>query len=305
MFAKIWHSFQLKPKWWLFLILFVVQFLYIISMSAVSVVYYARIGENMQNIITPLQDANYDEAAIKAGASLVQDPAVIYSSYQDLVHNIRYLVGFQLLIFLVLGTLLWAVTHLFWEKKFFKVWGELIIRALVFLVPIGLIVYLLFKNILAISFVSVYATLAIVFASLYFMGIALSIPLHSLKNSLTCAFALGSKEIPYALGVLVPLGLIYWILLAGSWSAWTMIFAITLLVLAALGCLVFFIRRIPIIATVLGGLSALAGMSYIVSLSIEWPVLLMVLLVLVLIGLLTLVRVFFVAIVRELDIERG
>ncbi len=236
----------------LFLLLFAVQIIFIISMAVANVKYQAAIAENIQNIIQPLETANYDENAIKAGMPFLEDVAQLATNYTEMLKNLQKLVFAQLLVFFTVGLLAWALTHLMFKKEnVLKLWVHLVLRAAVFIVPVLLVDYLIIRTALRQAasggtYTSLYVAVGITAVAWYFMVICLALPLAPLKESLVHAFSLGVKKIHYTLGSLIVIAavigvMVYLVALSVTWAFWLMMLLSVVLVLLFVFARVFFV----------------------------------------------------------------
>ncbi len=240
----------------LFLILFLFQLAFFVLIGAVNVKYQLQIGENLQSLILPLQDANYDEQAISSGVPFLEDTAKIFENYRLLLQNLQKLALFTLLIYLFLHMWNWTLTHHMFEKQKIVVkFSTLVLRSLVFIIPIALIVYLILRN--AFSQVladetfsptaSVYFVWGITIVGYYFMVISLGMPWSNLKDNLRKTFKLGVTKGHWILLALfievVAYGLAIAVLgeAAQNWPFFLMVLFVIVLVLVAVATRIFFV----------------------------------------------------------------
>lgn len=221
-------------------------------MVLVNVRYQTALAENIQNIIQPLETANYDENSIKAGMPFLSDVARLAVNYQEMLKNLQKLVFYQLAVFFTLGLLCWLLTHLLFEKKqILKLWPQLILRATIFIVPTLLLDYLIVNIALRQAAVggtysSLYAAVGVSAVAWYFMLVCLALPLLPFKESIVNAFSVGVKKIHYILGALVITMvvisvLVYLVSLSVNWPFWSMMFIAAALVDAFVVARVFFV----------------------------------------------------------------
>ena len=246
-FSKAIHSHQL-----LLLVLFFIQLAFIILMVLVNVKYQTALAENIQNIIQPLETANYDENSIKAGMPFLSDIARLAVNYQEMLKNLQKLVFYQLAVFFTLGLLCWLLTHLlFGKEQVLKLWPQLILRVTVFIVPALLLDYLIVHTALQQAaaggtYTSLYAAVGVSAATWYFMVVCLALPILPLKESIVKAFSVGVAKIHYTLGALLinaaVIGvLVYLVSLSVNWPFWSMVLAAAALVAAFVVARVFFV----------------------------------------------------------------
>ena len=253
-FKKILFNFYsvIRKHNLLLLALFFIQLAFIVLMVLVNVKYQTALAENIQNIIQPLETANYDENSIKVGMPFLSDVARLAVNYQEMLKNLQKLVFYQLAVFFTLGLLCWLFTHLMFGKEpVLKLWPQLILRATVFIVPTLFIDYIIVNKALQQAaaggtYTSLYAALAVTGISWYFMVICLALPLLPFKESIVKAFSVGVTKIHYLLGALVinmiVIGvLVYLVSLSITWPFWSMILIAAALVDAFVVARVFFV----------------------------------------------------------------
>ncbi len=197
---QVLSSIRKRPA--LLIALFVIQLVFLVAIGFINVRYQLAIAENLQNIVTPLQDANYDEQAITSGLPFLKDAAAIFGNYEQLVANLWKLVAFSLLAFLLINLWGWALTHALFEKPHVpKLMLALLVRALAFVIPLLMINYAIITLALRRaaadalpSFGLVYAAGAVTFFGGYFLLVSLALPAAPLGESIKRAFALGFRK---------------------------------------------------------------------------------------------------------------
>lgn len=143
----------------LFLVLIIVQILFIVSLAYIGIDYQVKLYKNVQGIIGPLQSlGDYDVTALNAGNTGIEGPVLeemmgkivsVTQNYQEMIHNILKLSGWLLGLFLVLNGFIWSLVNYMLRKgNLLKYWGKFILVSLVFLVPAGLVSYLVLKNLI-------------------------------------------------------------------------------------------------------------------------------------------------------------
>jgi len=104
----------------LFIILVLLQVLFVVSSLTLGVHYLLKILENVQGIAGPLEEANYDAQKIEQGEAFTPDYAAIYNSYQALLKNAFSFLLWMSAIFLALNGSMWLLSH--WMLQEAKEW---------------------------------------------------------------------------------------------------------------------------------------------------------------------------------------
>lgn len=170
----------------LFLLLFILQLVFIITFALIQFKYQVALAQNFKDILEPVQNANYNTTLIQMGTPFMQDTSQILTSWSELKSNLFYLITFSFLAFISFNGLIWAFTHYLIKKQnILKTWGKFIALASIFYLPYFLILYLIFESpilqinplltsqfIVALAFIFIYfAMISFSFASLKFKQI--------------------------------------------------------------------------------------------------------------------------------------
>lgn len=133
----------------LFIILILLQAGFIAALAYVTITSQVKILNTAQEIILPLQQANYDAESIQQGKEFISQMAGIYQAYQSLIQQIIRLGLWWLGLFLMVDGTLWVVSHQLLEKVSWKSSGKQWIKytaaTLVLLGPFLLVLYLILK----------------------------------------------------------------------------------------------------------------------------------------------------------------
>lgn len=106
----------------LFIFIVLLQIIFVVSSSALGGYYLLRILEDTQGIIRPLENANYDSAKIEQGQPFTPDYLSIYNSYQSMLRNVLYFGICLALLFLILNSSMWLLSHwMLQDKKSWKI----------------------------------------------------------------------------------------------------------------------------------------------------------------------------------------
>ena len=249
----------------LLLTIFLIQIAFLIVISFVNVKYQPAIVQNIQDIIIPLQTANYDDQAIAAGIPFLENVAAIYSSFQQMLENIWKLFLYSLLAFILINGWNWVLTHYMFKSQkskisqtkqnILKLFGNIALSALIFIIPAAIIIYQIITSAFTAEqsnlMTQIYISFAVAAVAAYFMLI--SFARADQKINLKIVFKLGIKKAP-----------------------------IILLTMAI---------NIAIVALTI----------YLTNKALLWPFSAMVFFVLLFIAAIILTRIFFVAVVKELE----
>lgn len=133
----------------LFLLLIILQIAFIAALAYTTITYQVKILKTAQDIIQPLQNANYDAESIQQGQEFLSQIAGIYQAYQSLIQQIVRLALWWLGLFLVVNGALWVVSHQMLEefswKKAGKQWMKYVTAAFILLGPFLLVIYFILK----------------------------------------------------------------------------------------------------------------------------------------------------------------
>lgn len=123
----------IKKNKGLFLIIVLLQIIFVTSLVLVGTNYQGKILENAQKIIEPLQNSNLDAESIKAGNPFTTEIALVYENYNSMMKNITILMGWLLVILGLLNGLIWILSHQLLKKRnlkgHLKIWLKLIISS--------------------------------------------------------------------------------------------------------------------------------------------------------------------------------
>lgn len=147
---KVLHGVREHPS--LFLLLVLLQITFIASVAYITIQYQVQILNTTQDIIVPLQNANYDAQSIEQGQEFMTQVAGIYRSYQSLIHQVVLLALWWLVLFMVLNGGIWVISQailapekITWKKMIVKPWLRYVIATLILLGPFLLILYFILK----------------------------------------------------------------------------------------------------------------------------------------------------------------
>ncbi len=149
------YTFQaIRKNKLIFLLLLALQIITLVSLAFSSVHYQVKIFEDLEKVVGPLEQANYDAESIKAGEPFMENIYEVYMSYKSMTKNIYEFALLLLGIFLILNGASWVLTHQLLKTKLKEIpqqWLKFIISTLALIVPFLIICYLLIKGLTAIG----------------------------------------------------------------------------------------------------------------------------------------------------------
>ncbi len=135
-----------------FLILIMLQIASIAAFAYITIQYQVNILNTVQEIIIPLQKANYDAQSIEQGEEFIAQIAGIYQAYQTLIHQIVLLGLWWLGLFVVLQGSMWTVSQgilasgeMSWKRTIVKPELYYVGATIILLGPFLLIIYIILK----------------------------------------------------------------------------------------------------------------------------------------------------------------
>jgi hypothetical protein len=232
---------SVKGHKWLLVALFVIQLMFILIIAFVNVRYQLAITENIQNIVLPLQQADYEAAS--SGVPLLENALVLYDNYEQLLSNLWKLVGFSVAAFMLINLWSWVFTHrLFRKVGILKLYLMLLLRSFVFFVPLGLINYFILKSAVnqatvggSTALMTVYSAAGVTAVGFYFLLIALALPSGPFLVQLKKIFIIGLKKVHYIVSALLVSALmvavsVYLVALSVNWAFGLMVLFIVFFV---------------------------------------------------------------------------
>ena len=132
---------SIKKHKGLFVLIIILQIIFVASSLALGAQYLLKILENTQGIIGPLENANYDSQKIEQGEAFTPDYASIYNSYQAMLKNVLVFMLCMAALFLLLNGIIWLLSHWIMQEK--KPWKVRIKEALPFLLKAWAAIFIL------------------------------------------------------------------------------------------------------------------------------------------------------------------
>jgi len=134
----------------LFLLLILLQALLLGLFMYITITYQAAIFNTLQEIVQPLQTANYDAQSIQQGEEFISQFAGIYLAYRSLIRQIVLLAAWWLGLFLIVNGALWVLSHQLLEKSSWKSrgrqWIKYVAATILLLGPFLLAAYFILKT---------------------------------------------------------------------------------------------------------------------------------------------------------------
>lgn len=95
----------------LFLSLLILQLFFLLSLGSLAYIYQVKIIENVQKIIEPLENAEFDAENLEAGQVFGPEILQVYQSYQALVRDIINFLLWLAGLFLIVNGAVWLLSH--------------------------------------------------------------------------------------------------------------------------------------------------------------------------------------------------
>jgi len=108
---------SIKKNKLLFLAIFLLQIIFVVSSLWLGSQYLIKILEDTQGIIGPLENANYDSQQIEKGEAFTPDYASIYNSYQSMLKNVMIFAAWMAALYLLLNGSIWLLSHWMLQEK--------------------------------------------------------------------------------------------------------------------------------------------------------------------------------------------
>ena len=192
----------------LFLLLIFIQLIFIILVAVIGITYQIRIYENIQGIIGPLEKADYDATALGEGylfmEGMIEEVAAITNSYKEMISNIFKMLSWMMACFLFFEGLGWSLAHHFYSKRgLLRPWGRFILASLSFLLPVGVLSYIVLKSTMGLDLALFSWTVRIIYliflVAAYFMAICFSLLDLPTKTLFKKMYLVGISGLPWFL----------------------------------------------------------------------------------------------------------
>ena len=163
------------------------QTILLVTLFGAILHYQVKIITNAQNIIQPIQAANYDVGQLQGGQPFIQDIFAVHQSYLALKKNVLLLGGILLTLYLLFQGALWVATqhllhHATW-KQAGKMWLKFAVSSTVLFVPYFAASFFIIKSLITqgadmASFSTVAQNLAIAFGVWYYFSLVAFALMH-------------------------------------------------------------------------------------------------------------------------------
>ena len=211
---------SIRKHKFLFILLILLQIGFIVALAYITITYQVKILNTAQEIILPLQNANYDPESIQQGKEFISQIAGIYQAYQALIQLITKLALWWLGLFLVVNGALWVLSHQIVEshsmleqtvwRSIRNKWSKYAAATIILLGPFILVIYFLLKLIVRAQidpdkFGQMLMYLMYSFGIMYYLMINAfaSIHISSWKEFMKHFFTTAVKKIHYTLLILI------------------------------------------------------------------------------------------------------
>ena len=214
---------KIREHKWLFILIVIVQIILLILLFWLTITYQIKIFQDVQGLLTPLQNANYDPASIQEGQPFLKDIRTLQQSYTHLRKDVTQYIGGIIFLFLLGQGALWLLSHQILERSRFlqlaKQWVKLAASSMILLGPFFVIVYFLAKTFILNglneqNFAQIMRVFLLLFGFMYYLLLTswTIIPISSWKEWAKKFIFLAFKRIYYTLPVLIS----SWIVIIGT-----------------------------------------------------------------------------------------
>lgn len=109
-----------------FLLLFILQVIFISLISFINVYYQTKMLQSTQAIIEYLDELNSDEASfglniLQQKSPLGPDPLLISRNFKYIIYHLKFLISYSLIVFILLNGFIWFLTSGLVNKKSLKI----------------------------------------------------------------------------------------------------------------------------------------------------------------------------------------
>ena len=189
----------------IFVLLIVLQLLFLIILSYLIIDYQVKILEDAQEITQAVQNANYNPDSIQAGEPFLKDIFVVYNNYDSMMDNIGQFILWLFFLFILFNGLIWVGAHyLFKKTKVIKEALKFLVSTVVLLGPLLIIFYIILKKYINVLSSSWWILLTLFIIAYYLLLVSFAfLNLKSWKQFVKKIFVVGIKKIHLILLVLI------------------------------------------------------------------------------------------------------
>jgi hypothetical protein len=164
----------------LFTLLVLIQLVTLILIGILSAHYQVLIFEDLQNVLDPLNEANFDQKSLEEGTPFLKDMIPVLQGYNSLEKHAKEWITWMILFFLVFNGLLWVLTFKLIRERslidLLNIWVKYLVVGIIFILLLLSIIYWIFVNqfsdgSLQRSVASSLKLLGILFTVLYYLTI--------------------------------------------------------------------------------------------------------------------------------------
>jgi hypothetical protein len=102
---------SIKKQRLLVVLIIILQLGIFLAFAATVVHYQIKILEDVNGVIEPLAEANYNPESIEAGEDFLKDASAVYSSQKSLIRNSRNLMLWLACYFFIFNGVIWVISH--------------------------------------------------------------------------------------------------------------------------------------------------------------------------------------------------
>jgi hypothetical protein len=143
-FNKAWEAIRKKNK--LLVGLLVIQLIFVVLLTYVTMIYSVSIMNDLKDIIEPVEQANFDQEDMDQN-QLMKQLLPVYKSYNSLKSNLLGFAGWLAALFVIFHGGLWVLSHkLLGSKGILKMWIKHFVASVFWLGLFILGTYLVFNT---------------------------------------------------------------------------------------------------------------------------------------------------------------
>ena len=139
---------QIKTHPRLFIILFFIQFIFLVTFSLFTLHYQFKVLKNIQEIVQPLQTANYDPALLEEGKPFLSDLSTLRQGYTSIKKNLTTFFFSLSFLYITINAGIWTLSHYLFHKKknFLTQWFNFIVTSFLLIIPFLILSYFILKK---------------------------------------------------------------------------------------------------------------------------------------------------------------
>ena len=250
----------------LFLLLILVQAVFVVLLSVLLISYSTEIMKNAQEIVSYSEHLNLDEnmigADMKSQAEILgKDPLLMYQKFKKIINSIIILAAGSALLILFFNTANWGIAELFFRKPNLKEFLQHVLKLffvnIVYLSILGALAFAVFQNFYLEMIITngafIFLAAALIAIILYFMLVSMSLSSEKLFDIFKKTISVGIRKFHFAFFgyavILILLSLFFLLFFISQEKAFLLLMAAGFLFfLSFVFCRIFFIRLVRNIA---------------------------------------------------------